>query len=179
MKRTDFVFCPDDIERCVKGFRWKWVMSFFVDEQKPPIRPIWLVKIGTNLTHSEIFTLENAYFQLLPKERITPTWLLTNSVPPLDMSWICVLEHPNFIPPIRLSKVVRRSKSAPSAKQRPIVTYVEAMHGIFLKSTMISRPKFDCIIILRSKSNRNPLLPSDPEEFTAKILENNVRENIG
>jgi hypothetical protein len=32
MKRTDFVFCPDDIERCVKGPRRKWVMSFFADD---------------------------------------------------------------------------------------------------------------------------------------------------
>jgi hypothetical protein len=62
MKRTDFVFCPDDIERCVKGPRRKWFMPFSVDDQKPPIPPIWPVKIGTNLTRSEIFALENAGF---------------------------------------------------------------------------------------------------------------------
>ena len=50
MKRMDFVFCLDDIERCVKGPRWKWVMPFSGNEQKPPIPPIWPVKIGTNLT---------------------------------------------------------------------------------------------------------------------------------
>ena len=48
-------------------------MLFSVDEQKPPISPIWPVNIGTNLTRSEIFALENASSQLPPKERITPT----------------------------------------------------------------------------------------------------------
>jgi hypothetical protein len=52
MKRTDFVFCPNDIERCVKSPRQKWVMLFFANDQKPLIPRIWPVKIGTNLTHS-------------------------------------------------------------------------------------------------------------------------------
>jgi hypothetical protein len=156
MKRTDFIFCPDDIEHCVKGPRQKWVMPFSVDDQKPPILPIWPVKIGTNLTHSEIFAFENACFQLPLKERITPTRLFTTSATPLDMSRIRIPENPDFIPTTRLSKLVRRSSNAPSAKQRQLVASVEAMHGTILKLTIIPQPGFGCIITLQSKSEPQP-----------------------
>ena len=156
MKRTDFVFCPDDIERCVKGPRRKWVMPFFANDQKPPIPPIWPVNIGTNLTRSEIFALENAGFQLPPKERITPSRLFTNSATPLDMSRIRVPENPDSIPTTRLSKLVRLSSSYPSAKQRQMVASVEAMHATVLKLTMILQPEFGCIITLQSKSGPQP-----------------------
>jgi hypothetical protein len=32
MKLTDFVFCPDDIKRCVKDLRQKWIMPFSDDD---------------------------------------------------------------------------------------------------------------------------------------------------
>jgi hypothetical protein len=121
MKCMDFVFCPDDIERCVKGPRWKWVMPFSSSEQKPHIIPIWPVKIGTNLTHLEIFALKNAGFQLPPKELITPTQIFINSAPPLDMSRIPILKNPDFIHATRLSKVVRLSSSAPWVQGDPEV----------------------------------------------------------
>ena len=156
MKRTDFVFCPDDIERCVKGPRRKWVMPFSADDQKPPILPIWPVKIGTNLTLSEIFALENACFQLPPKERITPSRLFTNFATPLDMSQIRVPENPDFIPTTRLSKLDRRSHNAPSAKQRQMVASAEAMHATVLKLIMIPQLGFGCIITLQSKCQPQP-----------------------
>jgi hypothetical protein len=131
-------------------------MPFSADNQKPPIPPIWPVKIGTNLTRSEIFALQNAGFQLPPKERITPIRLFTNSATPLDMSRTRVSDHPGFIPPTRLSKLVRRSSSAHLAKQREMVASVEAMHGIVLKLTMIPQPGFGCIITLQSKSEPQP-----------------------
>ena len=57
-----FFFCSDDIERCVKSSRRKWVIPYSDTLKKPPIPIIWLVKIGTNLTHSEIVALENTGF---------------------------------------------------------------------------------------------------------------------
>ena len=157
-KRMEFDFCLDNIERCVKDPRRKWVIPFSVDDQKPPIPPIWPVKIGTNLTRSEIFAFENASFQLPPKKRITPTRLFTNSAPPLVMSGIHIPELTDFIPPTRLSKVVRRSSNAPSAKQRQMVAFAEAMHGTVLKLTMIPQPDFGCIVTLQSKSEPQPLI---------------------
>ena len=106
-------------------------------QQKPLIPPIWPVKLGTNLTRLEIFALENAGFQLPPKERITPTRLFTNSAPPLDMSRIRIPDDLDSIPTRRLSKAIRRSNSTPSAKQRQMVASTEAMQAIVLKLTMI------------------------------------------
>jgi hypothetical protein len=131
-------------------------MPFSADDQKPPIPPIWPMKIGTNLTRSEIFALENAGFQLPPKERITPTRLFTNSATPLDVSRIHVPENPDSIPTTRLSKLVRQFSSAPSTKQRQMVASAEAMHATVLKLTMIPQPEFGCIITLQSKSEPQP-----------------------
>ena len=72
-KIENIFFCPNDIERCVKDSRCKWVDKFSADQERPPIPPMWLVKLGSNLTHPEILKLENAGFQLLQKEHITPT----------------------------------------------------------------------------------------------------------
>ena len=63
-EHMQFFFCSDNIERCVKGSRRKWVIPYSDTLERPPILTIWLVKIGTNLTHSEIVALENAGFQL-------------------------------------------------------------------------------------------------------------------
>ena len=161
--------CPDDIERYIKGPCWKWVMPFFAGQEKPPIPPNWSVNNDTNLTHSEIFALENACFQLPPKERITSTWLFTYSAPQLDMSQIRIPDHPDFIPPTRVSKVVRRSSSASSAKQKQMVASAKAMHATVLKLTMILQSRFGCIITLQSKSKTpTPNLPCD-SEFLSRV----------
>ena len=86
IKRTDYVFYPDDIERCIKDLHRKWVMSFSTDDQKPPIPLIWPVKIGTNLTLSKIFALENAGFNFL---QMSASHRLDSS-PTLLPRWICL-----------------------------------------------------------------------------------------
>ena len=55
-----------------------------------------------------------------------------------------------------MSKVIRRSSSAPSGKQRQMVASAEAMHGTVLKLIMIPQPGFGCIIALQSKSEPQP-----------------------
>ena len=57
-----FLFCSDDIERCAKGSRCKWIILYFDTLERPPIPTIWPVKIGTNFTYSKIVALENAGF---------------------------------------------------------------------------------------------------------------------
>jgi hypothetical protein len=54
----EFFFCNDDIERCIKGTKRKWVQS------RPDIPSIWPVKIGTNLSKKEILDFESVGFQL-------------------------------------------------------------------------------------------------------------------
>jgi hypothetical protein len=53
----EFFFCNDDIERCVKSTKQKWVQS------RPDIPSIWLVKIETNFSTKKILDLESAGFQ--------------------------------------------------------------------------------------------------------------------
>jgi len=53
-----FFFCNDDVERCVKGTQWKWVLSV------PIVPTIWLVKLGTKLLKGEILALEASGFTL-------------------------------------------------------------------------------------------------------------------
>ena len=42
-----FFFCVDDIERCVKGYRRRWIEPFSDYEERPPIPSVWPVKIRT------------------------------------------------------------------------------------------------------------------------------------
>ena len=61
-----FFFCNNDIERCVKGTKRKWVISM------PEIPAIWPVKRGTNLSKQEILALEVAGFKLPQRQPILP-----------------------------------------------------------------------------------------------------------
>ena len=89
-KVEKFFFCLDNIELCIKGCRRKWINKFFADKERPPIPPMWPVKLGTNLTCLEIFKLVNVGFQLPQKERITPTrFSNTFSLPSTSSEWKC------------------------------------------------------------------------------------------
>ena len=57
-------FCTNDIERCIKDSRCKWIIPYSNTLERLPIPTISSVKIGTNLTYSKIEALENAGFQL-------------------------------------------------------------------------------------------------------------------
>jgi hypothetical protein len=48
---SDFWFCPDDIERCVKGSKRSWVLDW------PQVPDVWLVLSGTNLICEETLLL--------------------------------------------------------------------------------------------------------------------------
>jgi hypothetical protein len=156
MKRTNFVFCPDDIERYIKGPRRKWVMLFFVDDQKPLIPPIWPVKIGTTSPSRRSLLLRTYVFN---SHQRSASHRLEFS-PTLLPRWICLESVFQNTPTSSLrqdlSKLVRRSSSAPSAKQRHMVASAEAMHGTILKLTMIPQLGFGCIITLQSKSKPQP-----------------------
>ena len=69
-EQMQFFFCFDDIEKCVKGSRCKWIIPYSDTQERPYVPTIWLVKIGTNLTYSEIVALKNAGFQLSQRERV-------------------------------------------------------------------------------------------------------------
>ena len=69
-EQMQFFFCVDDIERCVKGSRRKWVIPYSATLERPLVPTVWPIKIGTNLNRSKIITLENAGFQLPQRKRV-------------------------------------------------------------------------------------------------------------
>ena len=55
---ADFWFCPDDIARCVKGTKRRWVLDW------PEVPEVWPVLSGTNLNREETLLLQHAGFRL-------------------------------------------------------------------------------------------------------------------
>ena len=128
-EHMQFFFCSDDIERYVKDSRHKSVIPYSDTLERPPIPTIWPVKIGIDLTHSEIVALKNVGFQLPQRERITPNRLFTNSASPLDLSTLQVPENPQQYRGTRKSKSIRRSNSGPSSKQLLNINSAKAMQA--------------------------------------------------
>ena len=105
-EQMQFFFCSDDIERCVKGSRRKWIIPYFDTQERPPVPTVWPVKIGTNLTRSEIVALENAGFQLPQRERVPLNRSFNNFALPMDFSSLQVPKNPDHFPETRKSKCV-------------------------------------------------------------------------
>jgi hypothetical protein len=55
---TDFWFCPDDIEHCVKSSKRSWILDW------PQVHDVWPVLSGTSLTCEEILLLQDTGFKL-------------------------------------------------------------------------------------------------------------------
>ena len=146
-----FFFCANDIERCVKGHRRKWIEPFSDYEDRPLIPSVWPVKIGTNLTRSEIEALENAGFQL-PQKRNVPVGRTFNvlGLPP-DLSQVPVPDSADAHPKTRKSKTVRRNITCASSKHMQNIDSAKVMKATILKVTMIPQPGFGCIVTLQSK----------------------------
>ena len=115
-EQMQFFFCSNDIERCVKGSRCKWIIPYSDTQERPPVPTIWPIKIGTNLTRSEIVALENAGFQLPQRERVPLNRSFNNFALPMDFSSLQVPENPDHFPRTKKSKCVRQSNTGPSSK---------------------------------------------------------------
>jgi hypothetical protein len=142
--RMQFFFCNDDIERCVKGTRRKWVMS------RPEVPEIWPVKNGTNLTRKEILALENAGFRLPQREVISPRRLFQDHPLPVDLSSYATPAFPDEVPKRRHGKNVRRNKKSPSIKQANNCASAGAYKGRIRKVDMVPVPALGCIVTLDS-----------------------------
>ena len=93
-EQMQFFICADNIERCIKGSYCKSVIPYSDTLERPPIPTIWPIKIGTNLTRSEIVALENAGFQVPQKERIPLNQSFNNFSLPIDFLSLQVPENP-------------------------------------------------------------------------------------
>jgi len=143
-KIMDFFFCNDDIERCVKGTKRRWVKS------RPDVPNIWPVKIGTNLSRKEILDLEQAGFQLPQRPVISPRRLFGVDELPADLSSYPVPASPEEYPKIRSGKRIRRIKNVPTTKQSNNIASSLILKGQISKVTMIPHPGFGCIVTLDS-----------------------------
>ena len=144
IERMQFFFCNDDISRCVKGSRRKWVLS------KPEVPDIWLVKVGTTLTPKEILDLQNAGFCLPQRLEISPRRLFGNHDLPLDVLGLQVPESPAEHPSTRSGKKIRRNPKAPTTKQANNCASALTMKAVIREVTMVPHPGFGCIIALDS-----------------------------
>jgi hypothetical protein len=105
----EFFFYNDDIERCVKGSKRRWVKS------KPDVPDIWHLKLGTNLTKKEILALENASFHLPQCALISPRRLFGSDIP-VDVASYPTPPFPDDHPKTRSGKNIQRYKKAPITK---------------------------------------------------------------
>jgi hypothetical protein len=144
IERMQFYFCNDDIERCVKGSKRKWVLS------KPEVPSIWPVKAGTNLTPKEILELQNAGFRLPQRVEISPRRLFGNHDLPDDVSGFQVPEFPANQPGTRSGKKIRRNPNAPTTKQANNCASALILKALVRQVTMVPHPGFGCIIKIDS-----------------------------
>ena len=60
LERMQFFFCNDNIEKCMKRTKQKWVVS------RPVVLEVWPIKMGTKYSFKEILVFKNVDFQLSP-----------------------------------------------------------------------------------------------------------------
>jgi hypothetical protein len=140
----EFFFCNDDIERCVRGTRQKWVQS------SPDIPSIWLVKIGTNFSTKEILDLESAGFQLPQRAVISPRRFLVIEELSFNLASFPTPASTDDYPNTKSGKSIRRNNNAPSTKQANNCVSSLTLKGQIHKVTMIPHPGYGCIVTLDS-----------------------------
>jgi hypothetical protein len=144
-----FYFCNDDIERCVKGTKRKWV------KKKPDIPSVWPVKIGTDLSKKEILDLESAGFQLPQRAVISPRRLFGTEELPLSLASLPTPANPDDFPTKRSGKSIRRNTNAPNIQQRNNCASALTLKGQIRRVMLIPHPGFGCIVTLDSGAPPN------------------------
>jgi hypothetical protein len=148
---TEFYFCADDINRCVKGTR----KGSYIKEW-PLVPTVWPVKIGTNLSRDEVLALEDGGFQLQQREAMSPRRRF-RSIPnlPIPRSQFRVPADPETHPTQRHGKSVRRSTATASGDHRNKWESACLMDGTYITAvTAIPHPGFGAVINLVSKSDQ-------------------------
>ena len=149
---VDFWFCWDDIERCVKGSKRKWVIDW------PEIPEVWPVLTGTDLNREETLLLQHAGFCLQARPTLSPRRLfnmskifntvLYDQPPP---------KNPDAYPTVRNNRAIRRLANAPTTEQRNKWESAGNVRGQILEVTLLPFPGLGAIVVLEiwSDSNRN------------------------
>ena len=147
---TEFFFCSDDIHRCVKGSRRKWVVQYSAEQERPSIPDVWPVKLGTNLKQCEILALEAAGFQLPQKVPVSPRRLFSTAPSPANLDSVPVPADADRYPGKREGKLVKRTATRPNPQQRLSMGSADSLKAQLRSVTMIPHPGHGCIIALDS-----------------------------
>jgi len=143
---TQFFFCNDDIERCVKGTRRKWV------QHRPDVPDVWPVLIGTKLTLQEVLALEEGGFQLQQREDVSPRRLFGDSSNVASsMAELPTPAQADQYPTLRFGKKIRRTNNGPCVQQRNKWESALNVDGQITSVTMIPHPGIGCIILFQSR----------------------------
>ena len=110
---ADFWFCSDDIDRCVKGTKRRWILDW------PEVPEVWPVLSGTNLNREETLLLQHAGFRLQEQPILSPPRLFSMST----VFSPILYDHPlpknsDVHPTVRNNKAIRRIANASTAEQR-------------------------------------------------------------
>ena len=153
-----FFFCNDDIERCVKGTKRKWVLSV------PEIPAIWPMKRGTNLSKQEILALEATGFQLPQRQAISLRRLFGKHSGMHLLSSYPVPDNADEHPKVRGGKRIRRNPKAPTTAQAKNSASARTLTARIERVTMVPHPGFGCIVSLISE--KEPRV----QKYTLSIL---------
>ena len=140
----EFFFCNDDIERCVKGTKQKWVQS------RPDIPNISPVKIGTNLSKKEILQLESAGFQLPQRAIISPRRLFRMEELLFSLASFPTPANENDFLKTKSGKSIGRNINAPNIQQANNCASSLTLKDQIRKVTMNPHLGYGCIVTLDS-----------------------------
>ena len=147
LERHQFYFCNDDLQRCVKGTRRKWVVSV------PPIPDVWPVKIGTRLSKTEIIALEDAGFKLPKRVQLSLNKLFGEKTS-LDVRAYPEPLNPSTHATMRSGKRIRRNPNAPTEKHYNNCASALSVQGKILRLLLVPPTALGCIVSLESKGAR-------------------------
>ena len=143
---AEYWFCPDDINRCVKGSKKPFVLHW------PAVPQSWPVKIGTTLTRQEVLDLEDAGFQLQQRGTLSPRRQFQSCADmPLLRSSFREPEYPDTHPTIRHNISIRRNPEAPTAEHRNKWESAALMSSCHVTGVIpIPYPGYGCVISLHT-----------------------------
>jgi hypothetical protein len=140
----DFFFCNDDIKRCVKDTKRRWVVLV------PNVSKVWPVKLGTNLTCKKIISLENVGFRLPQRKEMTPSRIFQDHPLPLDLASYTSHAYPDEFPTWHSGKLIMRNKKALSTKHANNCASTLSLKAKVHKLCMLPALALGCIISLDS-----------------------------
>ena len=142
---ADFWFCPDDIARCVKGTKWRWVLDW------PEVPKVWPVLFGTNLNREETLFLQHVGFRLQERPVLSPRHLFNMSgiFNPIFFDHASP-KNSNVHPTVRNNKAIRRIANAPTSEQRNKWESAANIRGKILGITLLPHPGLGAIVELQT-----------------------------